>query len=324
MMKRREFITALGGAAAVWPLAARAQQRAMPVIGVLHGQSPAGYAGSLANIRKGLGEMGYIEARNVAFEYRTADGHFDRYPPLAVELVRRRVAVILAIADPGAALAAKAATKTIPIVFTAGNDPVRLGLVTSLSRPGGNATGISYFGGELRPKQLELLRELVPAATIIALLVNPTNDVVSDHGIAARSINQQILVLNASTADEIDAAFATMARRHVGALLINGDAFFSAPFSEIAALAARYRIPASGFTRRFTEAGGLMSYGDDRAESERQAGLYVGRILKGEKPADLPVMQPTKFEFVINLQTAKLLRIAVPPMLLALADEVIE
>jgi putative ABC transport system substrate-binding protein len=327
-MHRRELITLLGGTAAAWPRAARAQQAAMPVIGVLHGQSLAGYAGPLANIRKGLSEMGYVENRNVAFEYRAADAHFDRYPALAVELVRRRVAVILTLADPNAALAAKAATATIPIVFTAGNDPVGRGLVVSLSRPGGNATGVSYLGGELAPKRLELLRELVPPATTIGYLVNPTSSVteqnIADMQAVARSVRQQIIVLSASTVEEIDAAFTTMAHQQAGALLINGDVFFSEQFRQIAALGARYRLPTSGFSRRFPEAGGLMSYGDDRADSERQAGLYVGRILKGEKPADLPVLQPTKFDFVINLKTVKTLGIELPPSFHLRATEVIE
>jgi putative ABC transport system substrate-binding protein len=325
-LRRREFIGLLGGAAVVWPLAARAQQPAMPVIGVLNaggGPEPS----LLAPFRKGLQEKGYVEGQNVAFENRGAE-QYDQLLALANELVRHSVSVIFAAGTANAALAAKAATATIPIVFSNGSDPVKLGLVASLNRPGGNMTGVTNYAGALGPKRLELMRELVPQASTIAFLTNPTNLVsegsTADMQAAARRVGQQIVVLNASTADEIDRAFATTAQQRIGALLINVDALFNARHDQIVALAARYQIPASYPTRIFAAAGGLMSYGDDREASIRQTGVYVGRILNGEKPADLPVLQPTMFQFVINLKTAKALGITFPPSFHLRADEVIE
>jgi putative ABC transport system substrate-binding protein len=324
-MQRREFITILGGAAAAWPVAAAAQQPAMPVIGFLSVGPPD--ARPLAALRKGLSEQGYAEGRNVAIEFRDTE-QYDRLPALAAELVRRRVAVIFTASSFAAAQAAKAATTTIPIVFSLGNDPVGLGLVASLNRPGGNATGVTFFATELGPKRLELLRELVPQGTTIAYLANPANSP-TDRSTrtmqaAARSVAQRIIVLNASNDKEIETAFAALVRERAGGLLIGGDAFFNSRRDQLVALAARHGIPAVHFDPGFTMAGGLMSYSDDRIESWRQAGLYVGRILKGAKPADLPVLQPTKFDFVINLKTAKALGIDFPPSFHLRATEVIE
>jgi putative tryptophan/tyrosine transport system substrate-binding protein len=321
---RREFITLLGGAAATWPLAARAQQPAMPVVGYL---SVASTASRLAGFRKGLNEQGYIDGHNVAIEIRDTD-QYDRLPALAAELVRRRVAVIVTAGPNGAAQVAKSATATIPIVFLIGGDPVGAGLVASLNRPGGNLTGVTFLGNELGPKRLELLRELVQQATTIAFLVNPATSQTEvntrNMQTVARSVGQQIIVLNASTTSEIDAAFATLGQQRAGGLLVNNDGFFVSRRDQIVALAARQGIPAVYFAPEFTAAGGLMSYSDDRVESYRQAGLYVGRILKGDKPADLPVLQPTKFEFVINLKTAKALGLEFPPSFHLRATEVIE
>jgi len=321
-MRRREFITLLGGTAAAWPLAARAQRGALPVMGMVDfmtGQFQQAFL-------KGLEEAGFVEGRNLIIEYRSAEGHFDRLPALAADLVRRRVNVIVALTT--AALSAKAATSTIPIVFFGGVDPVKLGLVATLNRPGGNVTGVSTFTSTLIAKRLELLRELVPGVVTIAFLMNPANEGhasdASDIETAAHSVRQQIILLNASTDQEIDAAITTAVQRGVGALIVNGDAFFNSRSDRIAALAARYKIPASYATRAFAISGGLMSYGDDRRETLRWAGIYAGRILKGERPADLPIMQPSKFELVINLKTAKALGLTVPPTLLAIADEVIE
>jgi ABC-type uncharacterized transport system substrate-binding protein len=328
MMRRSEFISGLGAAAAAWPLAARAQQPAMPVVGVLSGGSPTtDPRPGIAGIFKGLNEMGYVEGRNVTIELREARGQYDRLPALAGELVRRQVTAMFATPS-NAAQAAKAATATIPIVFTTGGDPVQLGLVTSLSRPGGNLTGVSFYTGALAPKRLELLRELVPHAGIIGCLANPTSlnseaDTTNLRA-AARSVGQEIMVLNASTTDEIEAAFATAAQRRIGALLVNADGFFGNRRDQLTTPATRYRIPTSYVNREFVILGDLMSYGDDRRESLRQAGHYVGRILKGDKPADLPVMLPTKFELVINMKTAKALGLTFPLTLLARADEVIE
>jgi ABC-type uncharacterized transport system substrate-binding protein len=324
-MKRREFITLFGGAAAAWPLAARAQQSAMPVIGYL--TNGAGlHANNIGAFRKGLSEMGFVEGRNVAFDIRVT-GQYDRFPALALELVDRRVAAIFAFSLTAAA-AAKATTATIPIVFSGAGDPVRVGLVASLNRPGGNITGITNLGVELGPKRLELMRELVPQAATIGVLTNPTGITslgnMTDLQAAARSVGQQVIILNGSTADEIDAAFATAAERRFGGLLIDVSGFFINWRDQIVALAARHAIPASYSSRDFVEAGGLMSYGHDLSESNHQAGTYVGRVLKGEKPADLPILQPTKFELVINLKTARALGLEVPPTLLARADEVIE
>jgi len=328
-LKRREFITLLGATAVTWPLAARAQQPTMPVIGWLESGSKQLSPYASAGFRQGLNEMGYVEGRNVAIEYRWADGQNDRLPELAADLVRRPVAVIFATETTNSAQAAKAATATIPIVFITGGDPVKLGLVASLPRPGGNLTGVTTYTGVLVAKRLELLRELVPQATMMGFLTNPTNLIsegdTADMQAAARSVGQQIMVLRASTADEIDVAFATAARDRIGALLLDGDGLlFSRRPQQLAALAAQYGIPTNYPARIFPEAGGLMSYGDDRLESWRQSAIYVGRILKGEKPANLPVLQPTKFEFVISLKTAKALGITFPPSFHLRADEVID
>jgi putative tryptophan/tyrosine transport system substrate-binding protein len=330
-MRRREFIAGLGGAAA-WPFAARAQQAAMPVIGFLTSgaavRSIPSTPTTLAFL-KGLNEMGYVEGRNVAIDALGAD-QYDQLLALAVDLVRRKVAVIFAFGTANAATAAKAATATIPIVFANGGDPIKIGLVASLSRPGGNVTGVTYFTSEVVAKRLQWIRELVPeaATTAIGFFKNPTNLMsdpdTSDMLAAARSIGQQISVLTASSVSEIDAAFASAAEQHLGALIVDGDALFNARRDQMVALATRYRIPSSYPTRVFTDAGGLMSYGDNCRESLRQAGIYVGRVLKGEKPSNLPVLQPTTFELVVNMKTAKGLGLTVPQSILLGADEVIE
>jgi len=328
MIRRREFITLLGGAAA-WPIAAWAQQPAIPVVGVLDGGSADKNEEYLAPFWQGLSEAGYVAGQNVAVEYRWADGRYDRLPGLAADLVRRQVNVIAVPSGTPATLAAKAATSVIPIVFGVGDDPVRLGLVASLARPGGNATGINFFIGELVAKRLGLLRELVPRATRVAVLVNPadatrTETVVKDTQAAARDIGLQVRVFNASTIQEIDTAFATLAHERVNALFVGPDAFFNRRRVHLAVMAAGYAVPAAYGVRDYTEAGGLMSYGTSLVDSRRQVGVYVGRILSGAKPADLPVLQPTKFELVINLSAAKALGLEIPATLLARADEVIE
>jgi putative tryptophan/tyrosine transport system substrate-binding protein len=327
-LKRREFITLLGGVAAAWPLGARAQQQsAMPVIGYLNSGALGPNKDTLAVFRQGLAEAGYMEGRNVAIEYRFAEGQYDRLPALAAELVRRQVAAIVAVPIP-AAVAAKAATATIPIVFSVAADPVKLGLVGSLARPGGNATGVSFFQAELGAKQLGLLRELLPAAARIGLLVNPANanveGMTKDVTAAAAALGVQIDVVQARDSREIEAAFAMLVRNKVDALLVGADSFFFNRRLQLATWATRHAIPAVYFNREFAEAGGLMSYGTNLTERDRQLGIYTGRILKGAKPADLPVTQSTKFELVINLPTARALGLDIPPTLLARADEVIE
>jgi putative ABC transport system substrate-binding protein len=367
-MRRREFISLLGGAA-TWPLAAgaalaseasgqrgdpnvrahsaskdarkraddtrpepgssaRAQQAATPVIGFLSGRSFEDSKEMIAALGQGLNEQGFAERQNLSIEYRWADGHYDRLPALAADLVRRQVAVILAVGSVPSPLAAKAATSTIPIVFVVGGDPVRFGLVATLNRPGGNVTGVSVLSGPLTAKRLELLRELVPRAGVVACLVNPTNpeaeSQLTDIRAAARTFRQELLILNASTDHELDTAFATLARERATALLLGNDAFFVLRRGQLSALAARYAVPAVYFLREFAIAGGLMSYGDSLIDAYRQVGVYIGRILKGTKPGDLPVQQSTKVELVINLKTAKALGIEMPPTLLARADEVIE
>jgi ABC-type uncharacterized transport system substrate-binding protein len=325
-MRRREFITLLGGTTAAWPLAARAQQPAMPVIGLLHPASPDTLANRLRGLRQGLKETGFVEGENVAIEQRWAENQIERLPKLAAEVVRRQVSVISAF-GPDAVFAAKAATTTIPIVFGVPDDPVRLGLVTNLPRPEGNLTGINFFSVELNAKRLGFLRELLPAATRVAVLVNPTSreaETLRDVESAARAMGLQIRVLNASTSREINEAFATFVGGQPDALFVHSDPFFQTRRVQLAALAVRHAVPAAYSGRDYAEAGGLMSYGTDVTEVWRQVGVYTGRILKGAKPADLPVVQSSKFELVINLQTAWMLGLTVPPSLLAIADEVIE
>jgi putative tryptophan/tyrosine transport system substrate-binding protein len=326
-MNRRAFITLLGGAAA-WPLAARAQQPAMPVIGFLNSGSANTFAHLANAFRQGLKEVGYIEGQNVTTEYRWAESRYDQLPALAADLVKRQVNVIAATGGEQSAVAAKAATTRIPIVFTAGGDPVRQGLVASLNHPGGNLTGMFFLTGAIESKRLGLLRELVPNTAIIGVLLNPNSPAVElqlrDIPDAARAIGQQIVILEANNDRDIDAAFATLVQRRIGALLVAGDPLFSDRRDQIVALAARDSIPTIYYFREFAAAGGLMSYGANLSDVFRQLGIYTGRILKGEKPSDLPVMQPTKFELVVNLKTASSLGLTVPPSLLALADEVIE
>jgi putative ABC transport system substrate-binding protein len=327
-IRRREFITLLGGAAA-WPLAAQAQQQPMPVIGFLDTHSPEPTADRLRGFHRGLRESGYVEGENVSIVYRWAEGQTDRLPELAAELVRRQVAVIAATGGTPAALAAKAATSTIPIVFAVPEDPVRLGLVASLARPGSNMTGINFFNVELAAKRLELLRELVPAAVHVAVLVNPTNVAnteanLKDVQLAARAMGLQIQVVRAGTSREIDAAFATIGRERPDALFVGGEALFNSRRLQLALLAARHAVPATYASRDYPASGGLMSYGADVTDAYRQVGAYAGRILKGAKPAELPAVQSSKFELVINHQTARILGLDVPPTLLARADEVIE
>jgi putative tryptophan/tyrosine transport system substrate-binding protein len=326
-MKRREFITGLVGAAAAWPVVARAQQAKMPVIAFINGGSADASSRNVAGFRKGLGAAGYIEAQNATIEYHWLEGQYGRLPALTLELVHRQVDVIIAETTP-AALAAKTATTTIPIVFIIGADPVKFGLVASLNRPGGNVTGISVVTNALGAKNLELVHELVPQVAVIAMLVNPANQNAGpdtiDAQAAARVLGLRLLVLNASDQSGIEASFATLVQQRAGALLVGSDLFFVSARDQLVALAARHRVPAIYDRREFTAVGGLMSYGPNIPDSMRQVGVYTGRILKGEKPADLPVQQPTRLELVINLTTAKALGLDVPEVRLATADEVIQ
>jgi ABC-type uncharacterized transport system substrate-binding protein len=326
---RRKFLATLGGAAAAWPFAARAQQPALPVVGFLNGLGQNDRPNLPAAFRRGLGEAGHVDGRNVAIEYRFAENRLDRLPALAADLVSRKVNVIAATGGGASILAAMAATGTIPIVFTTGGDPVQEGYVRSLNRPGGNVTGVSWFSNLIAGKGLGLLHELVPKAALVALLANPklpeTARTQSDAQEAARVLGLELLVLNASTASEIDAAFATMRQRRVGALLVGADPFFSSRRQQIVALAARDAIPAMYLgNREFVEEGGLISYGNDTADGYRRAGVHVGRILNGASPTDLPVDQATKFELVVNVKAAKAIGLTIPESFLARADEVIE
>ena len=327
-LNRRDFITLLSGATA-WPLAARAQQAAMPVIGFLSGRSPYESRTVVGPFGQGLAETGYFESKNVIIEYRWAEGRYDRLPGLAAELVSRHVAVIAAVGGPNSGQAAKAATTTIPIVFISGTDPVKEGLVASLNKPGGNATGVSPLLPAMEAKRLGLLREILPNAALVAVLLNPASQdnfsrQLNDVQGAARDVGQQLLVLQASSEEEIEAAFATAAERRANGVLVAADPFMLSRRDRLVALAARYAIPAIYEVREYATAGGLMSYGISLANAYKQAGAYVGRILNGEKPSDLPVLQPTKFNFVINIKTAKALGLTIPDNLLTLADEVIE
>jgi len=328
-VKRREFITLLGGAEAAWPVAVRAQQPTMPVIGFLNSQSSDAFVEPLRGFRRGLKDAGYVEGENVAIEYRWADNQMDRLPEQAGELVRRRVAVMAVSGGPAPAFAAKGATATIPIVFTVGDDPVRLGLVASFARPGGNVTGVNFLVTELAAKRLELLRELVPAVARIAVLVNPaevtnTESTLKDVEMAAHGMGLQINISNASTSAEINAAFASFVRERPDAVVVGADAFFTARRVQLALLAAAHRLPVVYPIRPFAEAGGLISYGTSLSEAYRQAGVYTGRILSGVNPADLPVVRASKFELAINAETARMLGLEIPPTLLARADEVVE
>jgi putative ABC transport system substrate-binding protein len=327
-MNRRDLLLLLGGAAAAWPLPARAQQKAMPVIGYLNSTSPDPNAPFLDAFHQGLGDAGYVEGQNVAIQYRWAEGHYDRLPGLAAELVGRKVDLIAASGGDPSARAAKNATSTIPIVSVIGGNPVAAGLIASLARPGGNLTGVSFLTAELNAKRFELLSELVPLARVIVLLVNPTNPqtegVIKDLQEAARAKGRELLVVKAGTANEIDTAFAALVQAQAGALLVAADAYFNSRNEQLVALASRHAVPVISEWRGFPAAGGLISYGTSLTGVYRQVGIYAGKILKGAKPADLPVQQPTTFELVINLKTAKALGLTVPLPLLARADEVIE
>jgi len=326
-MRRRELIL-FSSAAVAWSLAARAQQKAVPVIGFLSGSSPRLFVPLVAAVRQGLSETGYVEGQNVAIEYRWAEGHYDRLPALAADLIARNVDLIVATGGAASARAAKTATLTIPIVFTTGSDPVEAGLVDSLARPGGNITGVSILNVELIPKRIELISELVPEARIIAMLVNPNNagtePMIRDVPEVAHAKGVQLPILKASTQSEIDTAFTSLDQLHAGALVVAPDPFFGTRHDQLLALASRHAIPAIYAWREFVTAGGLISYGTSLAVAYRQVGTYVGKILKGAKPADLPVQQPTVFELVVNLKTAKALGLTIPPSILARADEVIE
>jgi putative ABC transport system substrate-binding protein len=328
-MRRRDFINAVAGAAAVWPLAAHAQQSAMPVVGLLHGASQETFAANVAAFKQGLSQTGYIDGQNVTIDHRWANGRYDQLPALAADLVRRRVGVIATPGNAPAALAAKDATTTIPIVFGVGEDPVKMGLVASLAQPGGNATGFNFFANEIDAKRLGLMHEVLPKAKRFAVLVNPANTVSAENTSnavieAARDLALEIISFKASSSAEIDAAFAGLAQERVDALFIAPDGFFTSRGVQFATLAVRDRLPASCFAREMAEAGVLMSYSTSLADMFRQVGVYTGSILKGTKPADLPVLQAIKFDFVINLQTARTLGVEIPPTLLARADEVIE
>jgi putative ABC transport system substrate-binding protein len=325
-MRRREFITVVGGMAVTWPLVGRAQQPAMPVIGYVNSGTPAANSSNVSAFRLGLKQAGFVEGQTVAIEFRWGENQFDQLPAMVADLINRPMAVI--VGNTLSALRAKAATTTVPIVFTTGSDPVRDGLVASLNRPGGNVTGVVFINGALGAKRLELLRQLVPAATTIAMLVNPNTPETEaerrDLQAAAQAIGQQLIILDASTERDIETAIATFVQRGAGALLAGAGTFIFNNLERIVTLAARHGLPASYSEREAVEAGGLMSYGTSLTDAYRQAGIYTGRILNGEKPADLPVMQSTKFEFVLNLRTAKTLGLEIPPTLLALADQVIE
>jgi putative tryptophan/tyrosine transport system substrate-binding protein len=327
-MRRRDFTILLAGAMGGWPSAARAQQKAMPVIGILSTASPGAFAPYVAAFRQGLSDTGYVEGQNVAIEYRWAEGHYDRLPALAADLVGRKVDVIVSTGGSPTALAAKSATSTIPIVFRIGADAVELGLVASLARPGGNLTGVSLLADELTPKRLELLSELVPQAGVIALLVNPNNTNaernIRDGQEAARAKEVRLTILKAGSASEIDTAFATFVPLHAGGLVVSADPFLTSRREQLVALASRHAVPAIYAWREFAASGGLISYGSSLTAAFRLVGIYAGEILKGAKPADLPVQQPTTFELVVNLNTAKALGLTVPPSILSRADEVIE
>jgi putative tryptophan/tyrosine transport system substrate-binding protein len=327
-MRRREFMTLLGGAAAAWPLAAGAQQAAMPVVGFLSGRSKDESAGDAIAFRRGLSEMGFVEGRNLAIEYRWAEGRNEQLPELAADLVRRRVAVIAAVGGNNSAFAAKAATVTIPIVFTSAADPVKVGLVASINRPGGNVTGVSWFAGEVGPKRLGLLHELVPNITVAALIVNPSSPELRSQPEsaqqAARALGWQLHVINAGSEREIDTAFGNAVLQRASAVIISADPFFLTRRDQIVAQAAHYALPTIYVNRAFVMAGGLISYGNSVSDAYRRAGLHTGRLLKGATSADLPIDQATTFELVINLKTAKALGLSIPPTLLARADEVIE